>query len=191
MQRPGVDPAEPAPTTASTCVKPAEHVFLERKNMPKHNMPKSLGQNGHRWLFTSLRLPILAPTGCGLTRCPLGTFDHGLVRDGIDGDRLLRQAVEESPSIAGPTPVESKREFVEVVFQVLVAHRSLMSSQNPALQQRCDAVHARHQFRRGFLLTLQEGYVMCVASPFERIVADPPVGMHGAAWLNRLFHEIH
>src|ERR1035441_276703 len=129
-----------------------------------------------RWLFTSLRLPILAPTGCGLTRCPLGTFDHGLVRDGIDGDRLLRQAGEELPSIAGPTPVEPKREFVEVVFQVLVAHRSLMSSQNPALQQRCDAVHARHQFRRGFLLTLQEGYVMCVASPFERIVADPPVG---------------
>src|ERR1022692_1107932 len=147
--------------------------------------------NGLTWLFTSLRLPILAPTGCGLTRCPLGTFDHGLVRDGIDGDRLLRQAVEELPSIAGPPPVEPKREFVEVVFQVLVAHRSLMSSQNPALQQRCDAVHARHQFRRGFLLTLQEGYVMCVASPFERIVADPPVGMHGAAWLKRLFHEIH
>ena len=74
------------------------------------------------------------------------------------------------------------REFVEVVFQVLMAHCSLMSSQNPALQQRRDPVHARHQFRRGFLLALQEGYFMRVASPSERIVVDPPVGMHGAAW---------
>ena len=30
---------------------------------------------------------------------------------------------------------------------------------------------------------------MRVASPFERIVAGPPVGMHHAAWLNRLFHK--
>src|ERR1039458_4504108 len=107
-----------------------------------------------RWLFTSLRLPVLAPTGCGLTRCSLGTFDHGLVRNGIDSDCLLRQAVEELPSIAGPTTVEPKREFVEVVFQVLMAYRSLMSSQDPALQQRCDSVLPRHQFRRGVLLTL-------------------------------------
>jgi len=104
---------------------------------------------------------------------------------------LLRQAVEKLPSIAGPTPVEPKREFVEVVFQVLMAHRSLMSSQNPALQQRCDTVHPRHQFRRGFLLAFQEGYFMHVASPFERIVAEKSVRMHNAAWLNRLIHEIH
>jgi hypothetical protein len=32
---------------------------------------------------------------------------------------------------------------------------------------------------------------MRVASPFEWIVADPPVGMHGAAGLNRLGHELH
>src|ERR1017187_2267850 len=144
-----------------------------------------------RWLFTSLGLPVLAPTGCGLTRCSLGTFDQGLVRNGIDSDCLLRQAVEELPSIAGPTTVEPKREFVEVVFQVLMAYRSLMSSQDPALQQRCDSVYPRHQFRRGVLLTFQEGYVMRVARPFNRIVADPPVGVHSAAWLNRLVHEIH
>ena len=65
-----------------------------------------------KWLFTSLRLPVLAPTGCGLTRSPLGTFDHGLVRDGIDGCCLLRQAVEELPSIpllgsTGPYPTHA------------------------------------------------------------------------------------
>src|SRR5258708_35339212 len=109
----------------------------------------------------------------------------------MDGDCMLRKAVEKLPSIAGPTPVEPKREFVEVVFQVLMAHPSLMSPQNPALQQRRDTVHPRQQFRRGFLLALQEGYFMRVASPFERIVADPPVSMHGAAWLNRLIHELH
>lgn len=55
-----------------------------------------------------------------------------------------RARVEELPSIAGATPVEPEREFVEVVFKVLVAYRSLMSSQKPALQQRCDSVYARH-----------------------------------------------
>ena len=47
MQRPGPEPAEPSPTTNPTCAKPARRVSLKRKNMPKHNMPKSLGQNGH------------------------------------------------------------------------------------------------------------------------------------------------
>ena len=67
----------------------------------------------------------VATTGCGYDN---GTLDHGFVRDRVDGYCLLYEPVEELPSIAGPTPVEPKREFVEVVFQVLMAYRSLMSS---------------------------------------------------------------
>src|SRR5215831_11707660 len=52
-------------------------------------------------------------------------------------------------------------------------------------------MHPRHQFRRGFLLALQEGDFMRVAYAFKRIVARPPVGMYSAAWLNRLFYELH
>src|ERR1035437_1328997 len=45
MQRPGPEPAERAANTAPTCATPTRHVSL-RKNMPKHKMPKSLGQKG-------------------------------------------------------------------------------------------------------------------------------------------------
>ena len=47
LRRPGPEPVEPAPTTTPTCAKPTRRVSLKRKTMPKHNMPKSLGQNGH------------------------------------------------------------------------------------------------------------------------------------------------
>jgi hypothetical protein len=46
--RPAGSPAQPAPTiplTGNNCAEPIGHVSL-RKNMPKHKMPKSLGQKG-------------------------------------------------------------------------------------------------------------------------------------------------
>ena len=47
LRRPDSGPTEPPPTTTLTCAKPTRRVSMKRKNMPKHNMPKSLGQNGH------------------------------------------------------------------------------------------------------------------------------------------------
>ena len=51
MQRPGSEPAEPAPTTTPTCVASTKHVSLgpknmRPKNMPKRKMPKDSMQKG-------------------------------------------------------------------------------------------------------------------------------------------------
>src|SRR5271169_3964483 len=97
------------------------------------------------WLFTSLRLAVLTPTGCGLTRCPLGTFDHGFVRNRIDSDSLLRQTVEKLPTVSRPAAIEPKRELVKVVFEVLMRHRSLVRTHQPALEQRRHSMHPRHE----------------------------------------------
>src|ERR1035437_6337507 len=45
MQRPGSEPAEHSPITGNNGAEHIAYVSL-RKNMPKHKMPKSLGQKG-------------------------------------------------------------------------------------------------------------------------------------------------
>src|ERR1039457_4621182 len=114
------------------------------------------------WLFPSLRLAVLAPTGCGLPRCPLRTFDHGLVRNGIDGDCLLRQAVEELATVARPAPIETKREFVKVVIEVLVCHGSLVRTHQPAFEQRHHQMYPRHEYRWRFAFAMQKSDLMIV-----------------------------
>ncbi len=46
----------------------------------------------------------------------------------IDGDGLLSEAKEQLSSAARLAPVESKRELVQIVVQMLVADRTLMRS---------------------------------------------------------------
>ena len=44
--------------------------------------------------------------------------------------------------------VETEREFIQVVVQMLRADRALVSAQKPSFHQRGDTVDARHQFVR-------------------------------------------
>jgi len=54
---------------------------------------------------------------------------------GFDGDRLLKQPVEQLPPMAACSPVETECEFIEVVFQMLVADGPLMGTKHPSLQE--------------------------------------------------------
>jgi hypothetical protein len=62
---------------------------------------------------------------------------------------------------------------VEVVRQVLVADGSLVRSQNPALQQRCDSMDTGHQRGRGFLLPLEKRHPMPIPSALRWLVTKP------------------
>ena len=73
-------------------------------------------------------------------------FDDLGVGGGRDLNCLLEQAVEQFSSGARRPAVETKRELVEVVFQVLRADGPLVGSENPPLEQRGDAMDARHGF---------------------------------------------
>jgi hypothetical protein len=64
-------------------------------------------------------------------------------RSNLNG--LLQQSKEQLASRSRRPPVEAKRKLVEVVIEVLGAHRALVCPKQPTFQQRCDAVDARQQ----------------------------------------------
>ena len=47
---------------------------------------------------------------------------------------LLHQAIEELPAMVGPSAVETKREFVQVVVQMVVTHCTLVGTHEPAFE---------------------------------------------------------
>jgi hypothetical protein len=62
--------------------------------------------------------------------------DNRFVRYRRHRDGLLDKPVEEFATTAGRAPVEPKREFVQVIVKMFTTHRSLVSAEEPAFQQR-------------------------------------------------------
>ena len=56
---------------------------------------------------------------------------------------LLREAVEDLTDMAGPTPVEAKRELIEIALEMLGADFSLMGCTKPSLEQRINKMYMR------------------------------------------------
>jgi hypothetical protein len=48
---------------------------------------------------------------------------------------LLQKAVEQKAASSGSSAIETKRELVQVVVQMLATHASLMGSHQPSLEQ--------------------------------------------------------
>jgi hypothetical protein len=65
-------------------------------------------------------------------------------RDVVDLHCLLEQAVEEEAALAGAAAIEAERVLVEVEVELAWSHCSLVRAEQPALEQRGDAVAARH-----------------------------------------------
>src|SRR5437660_8856002 len=116
--------------------------------------------------------------------------DNFAIGRGSDLRRLLKQTVEKFAARGGSSTVESERELVEVVIQMVWADRSLVRPEQPPLQQRGDAVYAWHGSYRGTRrLPLEPSHPVAVAHRVQAAVAGPPVGMHDAARFNRLLDE--
>ena len=62
-------------------------------------------------------------------------FDQVSIGSGLDTHRLLDEPVEEFPAMPRPATVEAERELIEVVVEMRRAHRTLVRSQEPALEQ--------------------------------------------------------
>ena len=72
-------------------------------------------------------------------------FDQVSIGSGLDTHRLLDEPVEEFPAMPRPATVEAERELIEVVVEMRRAHRTLVRSQEPALEQRHDQMDPRQQ----------------------------------------------
>src|ERR1700730_18412477 len=105
-------------------------------------------------------------------------LDKTVIRRRLYGHGLLREPEEQEPPVPGGPTVEAERELVQVVVQMRLAHGTLMGPQQPALEQRRDAVDARKTLHRQILPPAQQGDPMTIASCLEPVVVVPPVGMH-------------
>ena len=57
---------------------------------------------------------------------------------------LLSEPMKEQPASFRTTAVKTKREFVEVIIEMLLLNTTLKRAEQPALEQRGDVVDARH-----------------------------------------------
>src|SRR6266705_1003249 len=83
-------------------------------------------------------------------------FYHQFVRDRVYSDGLLEEPEEEHAPATRFPPVKTEGEFVQVVVQVLQAHRSLVRAHQPSLEERDHPMNSRHQFRWRVLLPFQK-----------------------------------
>jgi len=95
-------------------------------------------------------------------------------------DSLFEQAVAKQSARHGTAPVEAEGILVEVVVQVVVTDRALKRAQEPPLQERCDPMHAGHEYMRG------AGRLRRVRDPVrvpelpKVTIAGPPIGVLNA-----------
>jgi len=74
--------------------------------------------------------------------------NHAVVSYRIDSHSLLGKAEKQLAPTLGSASVKAERELIQVVFEVLVADRSLMGPDQPSLEQGNHAVNPWHQFGR-------------------------------------------
>lgn len=90
--------------------------------------------------------------------------NHAVIWRRFHVQGLLYQAIEQLAPRTGFSAIESKREFIQVVIQMVPTHRPLVSSQQPAFEQSRDPMNSGEQLD-GSILTLstQNGNFMTVA----------------------------
>jgi hypothetical protein len=96
-------------------------------------------------------------------------------------DGLFKQPVEEQPDVVGAAAVEAEGELVEVEVELVRAEGALVGAELPALEQRGDAVRARHHDMRRLAAGSEAGRVVAKAGRLEAGVALPGIGVDDRA----------
>ncbi len=84
---------------------------------------------------------------------------------------------------------EVEGEFIQVVLQMLMTHRSLVRADEPSLKERCDSVYTWHQFRSRSLCVGNFGHVVLVSLLVQTGISLPAVGMNNTPWFNGIRNE--
>ena len=104
---------------------------------------------------------------------------------------LLQQTVEQETPSARGAAVEPECKLVKVVIEMLVAHSSLMSSQQPPLQERSDAMDAGQSNMRRVSGTGEHDLLSRVAVLRKAVIAFPAIRENGRARGNNVLNEPH
>ena len=175
--------------------RPEQVVYFFRQVVGVSTLTKGGALGAHRRLSglggglcpqRAIHLIQVTSTGCGLAAVsPNQTFiphwrrSHG----------LLNQSIEEFGPAAGLASVESERELVEVIIQMLAGDSTLVGAQQPPLQQGRHTVHARQQDRSRFATSADHPGSVQISERVQSFVALPSVCDHGGPGHDRFLHE--
>jgi len=118
-----------------------------------------------------------------------GTADQAFVGRRFDSDSLLKQAIEQLAPGTGSATIEAESELVQVVRQMVRTDSTLVSPQQPALQERGDQVHPRQELGWGPAAPLQNCDLVLVSFRFQPRISFPAIGVDHTAGINRLLHK--
>src|SRR5271157_81720 len=118
-----------------------------------------------------------------------GTADQAFVGRRFDSDSLLKQAIEQLAPGTGSATIEAESELVQVVRQMVRTDSTLVSPQQPALQERGDQVHPRQELGWEPAAPLQNCDLVLVSFRFQPRISFPAIGVDHTAGINRLLHK--
>ena len=98
---------------------------------------------------------------------------------------MLQKSEEEQASAAGMATIEAKSKFVEIGIQVLGCNRSLVGAEQPAFEQRHNAMHPRHRNVCRIAALGNIDRVVPVSFFGKAVVTSPPVSAYLRVLLNR------
>src|SRR4029450_5625707 len=133
-----------------------------------------------KWVFNGLHLSLLIVVGLACLAA-----NHTVIWRRFHVQGLLYQPIEQLAPRTGFSAIESKREFIQVIIQMVPTDRPLVSSQQPAFEQSRDPMNPRKQLD-GSILTLstQNRNFMMVSIFLQAAVPLPSIGMHDTARFN-------
>lgn len=102
--------------------------------------------------------------------------DQALEGRGFNRHRLLEQAVEQLPAVARQSSVESEREFVQVLAEMLPGDSSFMDAKQPAFHQGRHTMHTGQEGGSGLAALADDAGPMDVAQSLQAGVGGPPIG---------------
>lgn len=108
-------------------------------------------------------------------------FEHGANRHS-----LLYQSVEQLTTGTGCSTVEPKRAFIEVVVEMRRLHPTLVSPQQPALEQSSNAVHFGQEIPTDSSVFSDD--LVYVAQFGQSSIASPSICLDSAPWLDTLLN---
>src|SRR5436309_15664988 len=120
------------------------------------------------WVFSSLQLALYV----GVAGCSPSASHDRLVRGRFHSYGLLQQAIEKLSPRAGFATVKAERKLIQIIVQVLQADRTLVGSDQPALQQRDHQMHPGQELGCRPLAPLQHRHRVRVY-PFISRLAYP------------------
>ncbi len=108
------------------------------------------------------------------------------VRACLAQHQLFSEAVKDLSDMAGSTPVEAKRELIQIALEMLGADFSLMGCAKPSLEQRGNKMDMREDLDSKLPISLGMSDPVLEPRLCQTIVAVPAVGVNPCSRLHEL-----